>query len=229
MEIKKGNCEVCGKKLIGVLKGGLHLRCYNQKWRSGEIVKIEPKTECKFCNQPFTDKNPVYNKSNGLHKNCYEKWRRREIKKNNPASLTKPDRCLTCHKPFNQNNPFFSKGMHIKCYNWNRDRMSGKSKSSYRKTEDWTEVVLDVRRLNNRGQSNKDLIKLENEKIEAVAMLEWFKEKMERNAGWADTVDCFILTHLFEIYFGDQSGRLDAENIETQIGTMWHNIKNFEY
>lgn len=228
MEIKSGNCEICGKKLKGILKGGLHLRCYNQKWRSGEIVKIELATECQFCGKEFTESNPIYHKKNGLHKSCYEKWRRSEIKKNRPQDL-KPERCLTCHKPFNPNNPHFSKGMHINCYRWNRDRMSGKNKSSYGKTEDWTEVIWDIKRHNKRGITNTELIKIENEKIEAVVMLNWFKEKMARTGGVADATDCFILTHLFEIYFPEISGKLDIEDVETQLGSMWMKIKTYEY
>lgn len=191
-------------------------------------------TRCRVCGKEFTEEEPIH--SSFQHKRCYNQAHYLKYKKTpKRPELIKKDSCICCNEPFTEANPYFSKDLHKKCYHNNYAKMSWQIyKKKHKEINSYNKIHnLPLIRYKKRDYHKRNIIKeTGNEKIwkvENVRLLNDFKRKMEKTSGWADMADCFIIVHLFEIYYPYATTYLDSEETLKQIQIMWNWLKDFEY
>lgn len=184
-------------------------------------MAAEQTNKCRDCNEEFTELNPKYCK--GKHRKCYMKIY--DKVKRFAANPREPrlDNCQICSKKFDENNLNFCKNMCERCYYRNRAKVRGATKGIYNtKTSNQTVVNYQFRRYDNSPQ-DRQIDEMWTEK--SLPQLKQFQDRVNRNSGIVNLVDCYIMVHLFETYYPKATTFLDTYPVEKQLKFMWNYIK----
>ena len=137
--------------------------------------------------------------------------------------------CLLCEEDFNDENPHFSKNLHRRCYYRNYDRIKWERYGSQNCRKKYNVKPKKVVDYDQKLHCKPRIIVFnQKDRRENKDKLLWFIDKVKKQHNFIDSVDCFRLSHFYEIYSMDMKD-ISSYPIEKQLIYMWYYLnKNLQ-